>query len=145
MSETYPLIRLSAALVLMAIGGSAMYASVIVLEPTVQEFNTGRGVGSLLFGMFMFGIAFGGILMGRIADRVGIMTPAVIGSLSLPVGLFAAAHAGSIMELCVAFGFLCGFLGASFTFAPLLADISHWFTRKRGFAVGILFSGSYNK
>ena len=143
MSETYPLIRLTAALALMTLGGSAMYASVMVLEPAVQEFQTGRGVGSLLFGMFMVGMAFGGILMGRIADRVGILAPAVIGSLALPAGLFAAAHAGSIMELCVAFGFLCGFLGASFTFAPLLSDISHWFTRKRGLAVGILFSGSY--
>ena len=107
MSETYPLIRLTAALTLMTLGGSAMYASVMVLEPAVQEFKTGRGVGSLLFGMFMFGMAFGGILMGRIADRVGIMTPAVIGSLSVPVGFFAAAHAGSIIELCMAYQVIC--------------------------------------
>jgi MFS family permease len=143
MSEAYPLIRLIAALALTTLGGSAMYASVMVLEPAVQEFKIGRGVGSLLFGMFMFGIAFGGMLMGRVADRVGILVPAMIGSLALPAGLFAAAHAGSIMELCVAFGFMCGFLGASFTFAPLLSDISHWFTRQRGLSIGIVFSGSY--
>ena len=110
MSETYPLIRLTAALTLMTLGGSAMYASVMVLEPAVKEFETGRGIGSLLFGMFMFGMAFGGILMGRVADRVGIMVPAIIGSLTLPAGLVAAAHADSIVELSVAFGFLCGFL-----------------------------------
>ena len=143
MSDTYPLIRLAAGLALMTLGGSAMYASVLVLEPAVQEFKTGRGVGSLLYGMFMLGFAFGGVLMGRLADRVGIMMPAIIGSLALPAGLFAAAHADSITKICVAFGLLCGFLGASFSVAPLVSDISHWFTRKRGLAVGITFSGIY--
>ncbi|MDP6313201.1 MAG: hypothetical protein QGF76_02910, partial [Arenicellales bacterium] len=69
MPDTYPLIRLAAGLALMTLGGSAMYASVLVLEPAVQEFKTGRGVGSLLYGMFMLGFAFGGVLMGRLADR----------------------------------------------------------------------------
>jgi predicted MFS family arabinose efflux permease len=32
---------------------------------------------------------------------------------------------------------------SSATFAPLLADVSHWFTRRRGIAVGIFASGNY--
>ena len=42
----------------------------------------------------------------------------------------------------LAIGVLCGFLGAGFTFAPLVADVSHWFTARRGLAVGIAISGS---
>ena len=38
---------------------------------------------------------------------------------------------------------LCGFLGGAFAFGPLAADISHWFTRRRGLAIGIVTSGSY--
>ena len=38
---------------------------------------------------------------------------------------------------------LAGFFGASTTFAPLVADISHWFTARRGLAVGIVICGSY--
>jgi MFS family permease len=34
-------------------------------------------------------------------------------------------------------------LGSSASFAPLIADISHWFTRRRGIAVGVCASGNY--
>ncbi len=38
---------------------------------------------------------------------------------------------------------LIGGLGSSATFAPLVADISHWFVRRRGIAVAIVASGNY--
>ncbi len=141
--RVYPLIRLTTALALMTLGCSAMWAGAIVLEPIANEFNTGRGNSSLIYGTFMIGFALGGVFMGRLADRMGIMIPALIGSLALPAGFYLAAHASSILEICLAFSLLCGFLGSSFSMAPLIADISHWFNRRRGLAVGIAFSGSY--
>ena len=139
----YPLIRLTTVLALMTLGCSAMYAGVMVLEPLALELETGRGNSSLIYGSFMIGFALGGVFMGRLADRLGIMVPAVIGSLALPAGFYLAAHASSILEISLAFCLLCGFLGSSFSMAPLIADISHWFSRRRGLAVGIAFSGSY--
>lgn len=141
--RVYPLIRLTTALALMTLGCSAMYAGVMVLEPLALEMGTGRGNSSLIYGSFMIGFALGGVFMGRLADRMGIMIPALIGSLALPAGFYLAAHASSILEICLAFSLLCGFLGSSFSMAPLIADISHWFNRRRGLAVGIAFSGSY--
>ena len=38
--------------------------------------------------------------------------------------------------------FLVG-IGSSALFAPLIADISHWFTRRRGIAVAVCSSGNY--
>ena len=38
---------------------------------------------------------------------------------------------------------MIGLLGTSATFAPLVADISLWFTRRRGIAVAICISGNY--
>ena len=141
--EVYPLIRLATVLALMTLGCSAMYAGVMVLEPLALELDTGRGNSSLIYGTFMIGFSLGGVFMGRLADRMGIMIPALIGSLALPAGFYLAAHASSILEICLAFSLLCGFLGSSFSMAPLIADISHWFSRRRGLAVGIAFSGSY--
>lgn len=143
MSKHYALIRLFASLTLMTIGGSAMYAAVIVLAPAAREFDIGRGAASLPYALFMAGFGTGGVAMGRLADRFGIVVPAIIGSLCLPAGLFAASHAATLIQFGLAVGVLCGFLGASFVFAPLIADISHWFTARRGLAVGIAISGSY--
>ena len=143
MGKAYPLIRLTTVLALMTLGCSAMYAGVMVLEPLALELETGRGNSSLIYGSFMIGFALGGVFMGRLADRLGIMVPAIIGSLALPAGFYLAAHASSILEISLAFSLLCGFLGSSFSMAPLIADISHWFSRRRGLAVGIAFSGSY--
>ena len=141
--RVYPLIRLTTAVALMTLGCSAMWAGAIVLEPIANEFDTGRGNSSLIYGTFMIGFALGGVVMGRLADRMGIMIPALSGSLALPAGFYLAAHASSILEISLAFSLLCGFLGSSFSMAPLIADISHWFNRRRGLAVGIAFSGSY--
>jgi MFS family permease len=143
MPAWYPLVRLVVALALMTLGGSAMYAAVLVLEPAAVEFGTGRGAASMPYALFMLGFGTGGVAMGRIADRTGILVPALIGSVALPAGLFLAASASTMTTFCLALGGLCGFLGASVTFAPMVSDVSHWFTGRRGLAVGIVISGSY--
>ena len=143
MPAWYPVARLIVAMLLMTLGGSAMYSAVLVLEPAAAEFGTGRGAASLPYALYMIGFGVGGVVMGRLADRTSILVPAIIGSLVLPAGLWAAAQAESIFTFCLALGGLCGFLGSSFTFAPMVSDISHWFDRRRGLAMGIVISGSY--
>jgi MFS family permease len=143
MSSSYPVIRLIAALTLMTIAGSAMYSAIMVLEPTALEFGSGRGSASLPYASFMAGFAVGGVVMGRVADRYGILVPALLGSLALPAGFLLCVQATSILHLCVVLAVLCGFLGAAFSFGPLVADSSLWFTARRGLAVGIVISGNY--
>ena len=53
------------------------------------------------------------------------------------------ACAASLWQFALAQGLLIGLLGSSATFAPLLADTSLWFTRRRGIAVAICASGNY--
>ena len=143
MSSSYPVIRLVAALTLMTIGGSGMYSAIMVLEPAALEFSSGRGGASLPYASFMAGFAVGGVVMGRVADRYGILVPALLGSLALPAGFLLCVQATSILHLCVVLAVLCGFLGAAFSFGPLVADTSLWFTARRGLAVGIVISGNY--
>lgn len=142
-SHFYPVVRLFASLLLMAVAGSAMYAAILVLEPAAAEFETGRGAGSMPYTLFMIGFAVGGVLMGRIADRFGIVAPALLASLCLPAGLLFAARATEIWHFGVSLGVLCGLFGMAATFAPVASDISHWFTARRGLAVGIVISGTY--
>ena len=87
----YAILRLTVSMTLMTIGGAAMFAAMIVLAPAAEEFNTGRGAASLPYALFMIGFGTGGVAMGRLADRFGIVVPALLGSLCLPAGLFAAS------------------------------------------------------
>jgi len=127
----------------MTVGGSAMYGSIVILVPIADEFGVSRGLASMPYMVFMLGFGIGGIINGRIADRIGILPLLLVSSVALPLGFYTAAQAESLWQLCLAIGVLCGVLGASTTFAPLIADISHWFTARRGLAVGIVISGNY--
>ena len=139
----YPVVRLITSLVLVTMGGAAMYAVIVVLKPVSFEFGVGRGVASLPYMMFMVTGGIGGVVMGRLADRHGVMLPALIGCVGLPAGMAGAAFAEEFWQFCVSLGVLSGLLGTSALFAPMAADISHWFTRRRGLAVSIVITGTY--
>ena len=140
---SYPVVRLIAAFTLMAVAGSTMYATIVGLNDFAVEFNVNRGMAAAPYMAFMIGFGVGGLVMGRAADRFGIMAPNILGALCVPAGFVAAAYSVGIWQLCLATGLLMGMCGASATFGPLVADISHWFNRRRGLAMGIVISGSY--
>ena len=135
--------RLAASLTLSTIGGVGLWSVVVVLPAVQAEFGVARGSASLPYTSTMLGFALGGILMGRLADRVGIMVPLVLSSLALGLGYVLAAWSPSLAQFALVQGLLIGMLGSSVTFAPLVADVSHWFTRRRGVAVSICASGNY--
>jgi MFS family permease len=135
--------RLAVSLALSTIGGVGLWSVVVVLPAVQAEFGVARGSASLPYTSTMLGFALGGILMGRLADRLGIMVPLVLSSLALGLGYVLAAWSPSLAQFALAQGLLIGMLGSSVTFAPLVADVSHWFTRRRGVAVSICASGNY--
>jgi MFS family permease len=141
--STYAWLRLMAALALMTIGGAGMYGIAVALAPVQAEFGVTRGDASFPYTLTMIGFGIGGILMGRIADRFGVVVPVIIGALGLGGGFVLAGNASSLLQFSLAHGLLIGFLGCSTTFAPLVADTSLWFTRRRGIAVAICASGNY--
>lgn len=139
----YAWLRLWASLGLMTIGGVGMYAMAVALPLVQAEFGVSRSEASLPYTLTMVGFGLGGIMMGRLADRFGVMVPSIIGTLCLAGGFLGAAKASSLLQFSLAHGLLIGFLGCSATFAPLVADTSHWFDRRRGIAVAICASGNY--
>ena len=139
----YAWLRLAATLGLMTIGSAAMYVVAVVLPAVQAEFGVARADASLPYTLLMVGFGLGGVLMGRLADRFGVMLPVLIGAAGLASGFALAAASGSILGFAIVSGALLGFLGSSATFAPLVADTSLWFVRRRGIAVAICASGNY--
>jgi MFS family permease len=139
----YAWLRLVAALVIATIGGIGLWSAVVVLPTIQQEFGVGRGGASLPYTATMIGFATGGVFMGRLADRRGIMIPLLIGTVMLAIGFVLAAYTRSYWQFILAQALLIGMLGSSSTFGPLVADVSLWFQRQRGIAVAIVASGNY--
>nr|WP_298682546.1 MFS transporter [uncultured Dongia sp.] len=135
--------RLLVALVIATIGGIGLWSAVVVLPTIEQEFALGRGGASFPYTATMIGFAVGGIMMGRLADRRGIMVPLLLGTCMLGIGFVAAAFAQNYWQFILAQALLIGMLGSSATFGPLVADVSLWFQRQRGIAVAICASGNY--
>jgi len=135
-------VRLAAALLLSTIGNVGMWSVVVALPAVQSEFGVARGEASLPYTVTMIGFGLGGILMGRLSDRFGVVVPIAGGALALALGYAAAGAAGSLWQFALAQGAAIG-VGSSATFAPLMADVSLWFTRRRGLAVAIFASSSY--
>ncbi len=124
------------------IGGVGLWSVVVALPAVQAEFGVARAEASLPYTVAMVCFAVGGVVMGRLVDRFGIMWPLISGAILLGLGYMLAASAGTLWQFALAQGLLIGF-GAAATFGPLVSDISQWFTRRRGIAVAICASGNY--
>jgi MFS family permease len=135
-------LRLLVTVMLATVGCAGMWIVVVIL-PTIQaEFGTGRAEATLPFTLMTFGFALGNVVGGRYVDRLGITVPAIAAAFALGAGFIGAAHSTSIWQVALVHGVLIG-TGVSISFGPLIANISHWFDRRRGIAVAVTASGNY--
>ncbi|MDB6000883.1 MAG: major facilitator superfamily 1 [Rhizobacter sp.] len=139
----YALMRLGVTILLMTVGSSGMYVVAVVLPAVQADFGIARGDASLPYTLLMIGFGVGGMLMGRLADRFGVMWPLLIGAVSLGVGFVACGLATNIVAFTAAQAVFVGLLGSAAAFAPLVADTSLWFVKRRGMAVAVCASGNY--
>jgi MFS family permease len=138
----YAWFRLAISILLSTLGGAGMWAVVIVLPAVQTEFGIDRAGASLPYTATMLGFAAGNYILGRFVDRYGIVPPVIASALSLSAGFALAAVAPDVWLFSLAQGVLIG-LGTAATFGPLIADISHWFLKRRGFAVACAACGNY--
>ena len=134
--------RLGLSLLIGTLAGAGMWAVIVVLPKVQLEFAVDRAAASVPYTLTMFGFAFGTLTLGRLADRVGMAAPLLISGVCLGVGFVIAGMAPNLVVFSAAHLLLIG-VGAGGGFAPMMADISHWFVKRRGLAVVVVASGNY--
>jgi MFS family permease len=134
--------RLLVTVLLVTLGNSSMYVVSVVLPAVQREFGVSRADASIPYTAMMIGLGLGGLWTGRLADRHGIMPVLLMGAAAVCGGFVWAGSSGSIWTFGIA-NALLGFLGGASTFAPLMADTSLWWNKRRGLAVAICASGNY--
>ncbi|WP_420332772.1 MFS transporter [Roseibium sp.] len=138
----YAWFRLAISILLSTIGGAGMWVVVIVLPDVQADFGVDRAGASLPYTATMAGFAIGNYILGRFVDRYGIVPPVIASAIFLAAGFGLAAVSRNVLLFTLAQGVLIG-LGTAATFGPLVADISHWFLKRRGLAVACAASGNY--
>ncbi len=141
--SNYAWTRLTVAVLICTVGSIGFWSVVVVLPIIQAEFGIDRSDAAFPYLATLAGFAAGGIIMGRLADRFGIILPIILGSVMLFLGYITAAHATSLWQFVLAHAIFIGLFGSSATFGPLIADTSLWFNKHRGIAVALVASGNY--
>lgn len=139
--SSYAWFRLGVTMLVAVIASAGMWAIVVILPAVQAEFGTTRADASLPYTLNMIGFALGNFAIGRALDRFGVTMSLILAALGIVAGLVLAILSQSIAMLSFA-QLIVGFASAV-GFGPLIADISHWFVRRRGIAVALVASGNY--
>ena len=137
----YSWVRLAITLLVSTIGSVGVWAIIIVLPLVQDDLGIDRSAASLLYTLTMIGFAAGNLIIGRLVDRFGFFSSLLLAAACTSIGFLGASYAQSV-EILTIWQILLGF-GAAIGFGPLMADISHWFQKRRGIAVAVAASGNY--
>ncbi len=129
-------------LAILSISYGAPLIIVVGLKTMQTDLGTDRSVLALAGAFVWVGTGLGGIVMGRLADRIGMRTTALIGGSMMAAGL-ALSATGRIWAIFVGHGVLIGLLGNGALYPPLITYVSRWFDRRRGTAIALISSGQY--
>jgi len=132
----------SVTLAILSISYGAPLLVVVGLKPIQASLATDRSVVALAGALVWVGTGLGGIMMGWLADRIGVRFTATLGAVMMAAGL-ALSSTGSVWALYVGHGLLIGLLGNGAIYAPLVVYVSRWFDRRRGSALALISSGQY--
>ena len=130
------------ALVILSVAYGSTLLIVVGLRAMELDLGVPRSVLALAGALTWVGTGLGGIVMGWLADRVGIRACVLGGTLSVALGL-ALCSIGQIWALFVGQGLLIGFFGMGALYPPLMIHVSRWFDRRRGTALALISSGQY--
>src|SRR6476620_768520 len=130
------------ALVTMLMAFGAAWITAVALKDIAAEVDGVRSTPALASALAWLGSGVGGILMGRIADKVGTRWTVICGSLMIGLGL-AISTFGPPWPLWIGHGLFIGLIGLGGINAPLYINVSRWFDRRRGSALALISSGTY--
>jgi MFS family permease len=134
-------VAFTALVVLMMVFGCA-WITTVALKDIAAESGGARAIPAFASAAAWLCAGAGGIVMGRVAEKVGTRWTVMLGSVSVSCGL-ALSTLGLPWPLWIGHGLFLGFFGIGSINAPLYVYISRWFDKRRGSALALISSGSY--
>ena len=134
--------------VILAAAGAGIFASgpgqshtfSVFIGPISRDLGIGATAISSAYGLATLIAAIGLPFVGRLVDRYGARKIMLAVVVSLGFGCIAFGFAPGIIWLALGFGAL-RFFGQGSLMLTSVNVVSHWFSRKRGFAMGMMLLG----
>jgi MFS family permease len=130
------------ALAILALSFGAPWITIVALKLIAAETGGLRSVPALASALAWIGYGAGGIVMGAVAERVGVRWTVIFGAVMIAIGL-ALSTGGASWQLYLGQALFMGFLGIGGMNAPFYVYVSRWFDRRRGSALALISSGAY--
>jgi MFS family permease len=112
----------------------------ILIAPFEREFGWQRSEVSLAYTLVTVGAALGGLVAGRLADRLPTGPIAMAGAAVIGLGLMLVGQQTDLRMVQLIY-LSVGLIGFAALYSPLLTSVTHWFERGAGFAMGIVMAG----
>ncbi len=124
----------------MALGFGCLALISVFMQPLETAFGWSRAEVSLGYGVASVGMAVGGLVWGRLSDRLDIRLLLAIGGAGMVLSLLAMAATQALWHFYAA-NLVLGAFGFAVLYAPLVSAPGEWFVRNRGLAIGIVTAG----
>ena len=120
--------------------GTGYYAFSLFYKPLEAEFGWGRGTISVAFTIYFVIQALTSPFIGQLVDRYGARKLITLGALISGLGFLWLTFMQDLYSFYG--GYVVIGLGATaMGIVPTTQVVSNWFTKRRGFALGIMSTG----
>jgi sugar phosphate permease len=117
------------------------YSFGVFVHPMFKEYGWPMSVISISASVNILTYSISGIFCGRLADRIAPKWMMTIGSILTAIGFYILIHAETPLGLYLSYGIVCGVGHACLGMVVCAAAIGKWFSRQRGFALGLASMG----
>jgi MFS family permease len=129
-----------AATVAMATGFGGLGLITVFMGPMEADLTWSRSDTSLGYALSTAGMAIGGLIWGRLSDRMDVRALLAIGATGMVASLIVMAILQSLPVFYIAH-MIYGAFGFSVLYAPLLSTSGEWFPERRGLVMGLVTAG----
>ncbi len=129
-----------ASLILIIMDGLLLYSFGVFLPYLNEEFGFSRALGSSIFSLRSFVLAFSLTLAGKLVDKYDPRKVVLGGGAIAALGVLLSGIATEGWQLYLTYGVLIG-LGDGVLYITCVAVVSRWFVKKRALAIGLITTG----
>ena len=125
----------------LAINYGARYCFGVFVRPMFMDYQWPMSTISLAFSINLIMYGVGGLVTGRLLDRMAPRWIMTVGTCIVAIGFIATGFVRTPAQLFITFGILCGIGSAGIGAVVSAASVGKWFIRRRGVAIGVATIG----